>query len=197
MLRLFNGLDGFDTPLGIIPLGTANDFATQAGIPADVDHAMDVILRRKPTRIDTASLNGRPAWLRVLAPAAGGLAAGLLVRYVSPESGGHGVVEVMEAVHGKDAKLRGRVAVCKSVAAGITIGSGGSAGREGPVVLAANHGCYVDPFLLGFPACCDRRLVVAGVDERVEVRHVQDQPGQIQAELGELVRRQAVDHAGM
>ena len=35
--EVINGLDGFDTPLGIIPLGTANDFATQAGIPGDVE----------------------------------------------------------------------------------------------------------------------------------------------------------------
>jgi CIC family chloride channel protein len=75
-----------------------------------------------------------PAWWRVLAPAVGGLAAGLIVRYVSPESGGHGVVEVMEAVHGRERSLRGSVAVWKSAAAGLTIGSGGSAGREGPVV---------------------------------------------------------------
>jgi chloride channel protein, CIC family len=74
-----------------------------------------------------------PVWLRVAGPALGGLAAGLLVRYVSPESGGHGVVEVMESAHGR-ATLPGRVAVWKSVAAGLTIGSGGSAGREGPVV---------------------------------------------------------------
>jgi YegS/Rv2252/BmrU family lipid kinase len=45
--------------MGIIPLGTANDFARQTGIPLDVDHAMDVILRRKPRRVDTAELNGR------------------------------------------------------------------------------------------------------------------------------------------
>lgn len=57
--EVVNGLDGFDTPLGIIPLGTANDFATQAGIPADADHAMDVILHRKPMRVDTGTLNGR------------------------------------------------------------------------------------------------------------------------------------------
>jgi CIC family chloride channel protein len=75
-----------------------------------------------------------PVWLRVTGPALGGLAAGLIVRYVSPESGGHGVVEVMEAVHGRTVNLPGRVAVWKSVAAGLTIGSGGSAGREGPVV---------------------------------------------------------------
>lgn len=69
--EVINGLDGFDTPLGIIPLGTANDFATQAGIPADVDHAMDVILHRKPVRIDTASLNGR----RFLNVSTGGVGA--------------------------------------------------------------------------------------------------------------------------
>lgn len=57
--EVVNGLDGYDTALGILPLGTANDFARQVGIPADADHAMDVILRRKPACIDTASLNGR------------------------------------------------------------------------------------------------------------------------------------------
>jgi diacylglycerol kinase (ATP) len=69
--EVVNGLDGFDTPLGIIPLGTANDFAAQAGIPADADHAMDVILRRNPVCIDTASLNGR----RFLNVSTGGVGA--------------------------------------------------------------------------------------------------------------------------
>jgi diacylglycerol kinase (ATP) len=58
--EVLNGLAGSEVPLGIIPVGTANDFARQAGIPTnDVDHAMDVILRRKPRRIDTLELNGR------------------------------------------------------------------------------------------------------------------------------------------
>lgn len=58
--EVLNGLSGTDVPLGIIPVGTANDFARQVGIPTnDVDHAMDVILRRKPRRIDTLELNGR------------------------------------------------------------------------------------------------------------------------------------------
>lgn len=69
--EVINGLDGFETPLGIIPLGTANDFAIQAGIPSDVDHAMDVILHRNPVRIDTASLNGR----RFLNVSTGGVGA--------------------------------------------------------------------------------------------------------------------------
>jgi diacylglycerol kinase (ATP) len=69
--EVVNGLDGFDTPLGVLPLGTANDFARQAGIPADADHAMDVILLRKPVRMDTASRNGR----RFLNVSAGGIGA--------------------------------------------------------------------------------------------------------------------------
>lgn len=69
--EVVNGLDGYDTPLGLVPAGTANDFARQAGIPADADHAMDVILQRKPMLIDTASLNGR----RFLNVSTGGVGA--------------------------------------------------------------------------------------------------------------------------
>ena len=69
--EVVNGLDGYDVPLGIIPVGTANDFARQVGIPADADHAMDVILQRKPRRLDTGSLNGR----RFLNVSVGGVGA--------------------------------------------------------------------------------------------------------------------------
>jgi diacylglycerol kinase (ATP) len=69
--EVVNGLDGRDVPLGVIPLGTANDFASQTGIPEDADHAMDLILRRKAVRIDTASMNGR----RFLNVSTGGIGA--------------------------------------------------------------------------------------------------------------------------
>jgi len=69
--EVVNGLDGFDTPLGVIPLGTANDFARQTGIPRDTAHAIDVMLSNKPVRIDTASLNGR----RFLNVSTGGVGA--------------------------------------------------------------------------------------------------------------------------
>lgn len=69
--EVLNGLAGSDVPMGIIPLGTANDFARQAGISDDVDHAMDVILQRAPVRIDTATLNGR----RFLNVSTGGIGA--------------------------------------------------------------------------------------------------------------------------
>ncbi|HUF30310.1 MAG TPA: YegS/Rv2252/BmrU family lipid kinase [Gemmatimonadaceae bacterium] len=69
--EVINGLSGSDVPMGIIPLGTANDFARQAGIPDDVDHAMDVVLRHPPVRIDTAQANDR----RFINVSVGGVAA--------------------------------------------------------------------------------------------------------------------------
>lgn len=69
--EVLNGLDDSAVPLGILPVGTANDFARQAGIPLDMDHAMDVILRRPPTRVDTLELNGR----RFLNVSTGGVGA--------------------------------------------------------------------------------------------------------------------------
>jgi CIC family chloride channel protein len=80
-----------------------------------------------------ALLQHAPKFVWVLGPATGALLAGLIVHF-SPESGGHGVVEVIEAVHKRGRIIRGRVAIWKSAAAGLVIGSGGSAGREGPVV---------------------------------------------------------------
>ena len=70
--EVVNGLDGSDVPLGILPFGTANDFARQVGIPPDdPDHAMDVVLRQPPRAIDTGELNGR----RFLNVSSGGVAA--------------------------------------------------------------------------------------------------------------------------
>lgn len=69
-----------------------------------------------------------------LAPAVGGLLAGPLIFRVAIEAKGSGVPEVMEAVNLRGGRIRGRVAVVKTLASALTIGSGGSAGREGPIV---------------------------------------------------------------
>jgi CIC family chloride channel protein len=73
-------------------------------------------------------------WYIVLIPAAGGLIVGLLVYYLAPETKGHGVPEVMYAVDREGGRIRIRVAVIKALASSVCIGSGGSVGREGPIV---------------------------------------------------------------
>ena len=69
-----------------------------------------------------------------LIPMIGGLLVGPIVAFFAPEAKGHGVPEVMEAVALKGGVIRPRVALAKSVASALCIGSGGSAGREGPIV---------------------------------------------------------------
>ena len=70
----------------------------------------------------------------VLIPALGGLIVGPLVYFFAREAKGHGVPEVMEAVALRGGRIRPVVAVVKSLASAISIGSGGSVGREGPIV---------------------------------------------------------------
>ncbi len=70
----------------------------------------------------------------VLIPALGGLIIGPIIHYVSRETKGHGVPEVMLAVATLKGKIRLRVAVVKALVSSISIGSGGSVGREGPIV---------------------------------------------------------------
>ena len=92
---------------------------------------------------DYSAATGHPAntwvpWLGgafvILAPAVGGLIYGPLVHRFAREARGHGVPEVMYAVARRGGHIPGRVAVVKALASAITIGSGGSVGREGPIV---------------------------------------------------------------
>ena len=73
-------------------------------------------------------------YMRILYPAIGGLVVGLLAFYFSPEVKGHGIPSVMDAVANKGGYIRKRVTVLTSINSGTTIGSGGSAGKEGPIV---------------------------------------------------------------
>ncbi len=70
----------------------------------------------------------------VLLPAVGGLIVGMLVYFLAPETKGHGVPEVIYAVDKQGGRIRFRVALIKALASSICIGSGGSVGREGPIV---------------------------------------------------------------
>ena len=74
-------------------------------------------------------------WLVPLATTLGGLLSGFLVYTWAPEAEGHGTDTVVKAFHRASGFVRARVAPLKLVASAITIGSGGSAGREGPTAL--------------------------------------------------------------
>ena len=76
---------------------------------------------------------GHP-YLLPLIPAVGGLLVGFLVLRWAREARGHGVPEVMAAVAQEGGRIRPRVAIIKSLASALCIGSGGSVGREGPIV---------------------------------------------------------------
>jgi CIC family chloride channel protein len=72
-------------------------------------------------------------WL-VLPPAVGGLIVGPLVYLLAREAKGHGVPEVMDACANLGGRIRPRVAAVKILASAVSIGTGGSVGREGPIV---------------------------------------------------------------
>ena len=87
-------------------------------------------------------------WMLVVLPVVGALAVGFITRYFAREAKGHGVPEVMDAILRKGGEIRPRVAGAKAVASALTIGSGGSAGTEGPIVqIGAAIGSSVGQFL--------------------------------------------------
>jgi CIC family chloride channel protein len=114
-------------------------------------------------------LAGLPAWWKVLAPAAGGLIVGLITYRFAREARGHGVPEVMEAVALRGGRIRPRVVVAKLLASGVCIGSGGSVGREGPIVqigsaLGSTVGQWlrIDPTRLRTLVACGAAAGIAG-----------------------------------
>lgn len=70
----------------------------------------------------------------VLVPVVGGLGVTWIVSTFAPEAKGHGVPEVMDAIYYKRGVIRPVVAVVKSIASALAIGSGAAVGREGPII---------------------------------------------------------------
>ena len=94
-----------------------------------------------------------PVWWKITAPAVGGLICGMIIYYFAREAKGHGVPEVMEAVALRGGRIRPRVVIAKMLASATSIASGGSVGREGPIVqIGSAFGSTVGQWL--------------GVDER-------------------------------
>jgi len=95
-------------------------------------HFFQSLLWRAPNIIEATS--SQTWYWTILIPAIGGLLVGPLVYYGAREAKGHGVPEIMEAQIFHGSRIRNQVAFIKSIASSICIGSGGSTGREGPIV---------------------------------------------------------------
>ncbi len=93
-----------------------------------------VVIQEFSYRTALEFLPGAGRLTYVLVPVAGALLVGPLIVYFAREAKGHGVPEVMQAIILHGGRIRPRVAVAKIVASALCIGTGGSAGREGPIV---------------------------------------------------------------
>ncbi len=92
--------------------------------------------------------------------AAGGLIVGFIIYTFDPSSEGHGTDAAIRSFHNNQGKIKRRTPIVKTIASAITIGSGGSAGREGPTALiAAGIGSFLADILGLSPR--DRRIAVA------------------------------------
>ena len=98
-------------------------------------------------------------WAIPLVTTAGALLSALIVAKFAPEATGHGTDEAIETVHTDPRGIRFRVVLVKMVASALTIGSGGSAGREGPTAQIS----------AGFGSLLTRRLDLSDEDGRIAV----------------------------
>ena len=93
------------------------------------------------------NIMSNPWYVVILVPIIGGLIVGPLIYFFAPEAKGHGVPEVMQAILLKGGRIRPRVALIKALASAITIGTGGSVGREGPIIqIGSSIGSTVGQF---------------------------------------------------
>ena len=101
-----------------------------------------------------------PWYLKIVAPVIGGILVGPIIYFFAKEAKGHGVPEVMESVILRGGTIRPRVALVKAIASSITIGTGGSVGREGPIVqIGSSLGSTIGQF---FRISSDRMKTLVG-----------------------------------
>ena len=99
-------------------------------------------------------------WLLLIIPAVGGIVSGFIVFTLAPEAEGHGTDAAIAAYHNKQGSIRPIVPLVKIIASAITLGSGGSGGREGPIAqIGAGFGSFIGNLLRLRPA--ERRILMA------------------------------------
>ncbi len=102
-------------------------------------------------------------WILLILPALGGLVSGWLVYTFAPEAEGHGTDAAIDAYHNKGGAIRARVPFIKTIASAITLTSGGSGGREGPIAqIGAGFGSFL-AYKLNLSERERRIMLAAGV----------------------------------
>ncbi|NOY13577.1 MAG: chloride channel protein [Deltaproteobacteria bacterium] len=98
----------------------------------------------------------------ILVPVIGAVLVAFLVKNFAPEAKGHGVPEVMDAIYYQKSIIRPVVALVKSLASAISIGSGGSIGREGPIIQIGSALGSAIGQILRLPSWQRYTLIAAG-----------------------------------
>jgi CIC family chloride channel protein len=177
--KWIDGIAGFATRIDLYNFGRWLILATIIGVVAGlgaalltwgVDGAQSVLHHRvvgfrapgHGAHAGSWQAAQRPWLLLIVLPAAG-LMVGWIVQQFAPEAEGHGTDAVINSYHRNRARMRKRVAPVKLIASALTIGSGGSAGREGPVAqVGAGFASYLSR-LLNLPVFDRRVLVISGM----------------------------------
>ncbi len=141
--------------------------AMVVGVSTGLGAVIFIWLLRQVTRLtisltDSVLGNLWPVIATVIVMGLAGLIVGWIVDRWAKEAKGHGVPEVMEAIALRGGRIRPRVAGIKVLASAITIGSGGSAGREGPIVQVGSALGSTLGQLLRFSDDRVRTLVASG-----------------------------------
>ena len=103
--------------------------------------------------------NFRP-WMIIVVMGGGGLLSGLLVYTFAPEAEGHGTDAAIDSFHNKQGRIRWHVPIIKTLASAVTLGTGGSAGREGPIAqIGAGFGSFLAHWLK--LSARDRRIMLS------------------------------------
>lgn len=143
---LISSLIGIVAGLGAIAFFAAIHFATNTFLGSLVGYLPPDPAGEGQTRIISFWASARP-WLLPIVTALGGLVAGIIVFTLAPEAEGHGTDAAIHAFH-QGKPVRARIPLIKLVASAITIGTGGSAGREGPAAqISAGFGSILATLL--------------------------------------------------
>ncbi len=110
----------------------------------------DLVLYLTPGHLPDFTFLGFPfsRWMMLWVPALGGLVSGFLVFRFAPEAEGHGTDAMIDSFHRKKGLVRKRVPAIKTFASAVTIASGGSAGKEGPIAqIGSGFGSILASYL--------------------------------------------------